>query len=727
MPRISVILPVYNVDRYLEKCMDSILNQTFDDFELICIDDGSTDTSLSILKEYANKDLRITIIIQKNQGAGVARNKGIDIAKGKYLSFLDADDYIEATMLQKMYEQCEQHNAQIGICKAYFYDNVTSEVKPCTFSVRSHEIPDKECFSCEEIKSSPFHALMGWAWDKLYLKEFVIEYKLRFQEQRTTNDMYFVFMSLLYAKRISIIDEYLYYQRRNVSNSLSSTRYKSWECFYYALIKIKEEMEDKELYSKYEQSFSNYALHSCLWNLESLPMDIAEKLYNKLINEWFDKLNINGHDDNYFENKNEYKKYLEIINRNDNPNLEFSVYKENQKHNTKPFVRCNETDKNAVPKVSVILPIYNTEEYLYEAMESVVNQTLKEIEIICVNDGSTDNSLNIIKEYSSNDSRIKVIDGPNGGYGKAMNKGLNAATGEYIGILEPDDYVSLDMFEKLYDCAKANALDFVKADFYRFKTDEDGSKHLNYNRICKLNNDIYNKVVNTSEDLSTFLFIMNTWSGIYSRSFLENNKIRHNETPGASYQDNGFWFQTFCLAERSMFIDVPLYRNRRDNPNSSMSNPKKVYCTIEEYNFIRSFLEKHDILEKYKEIYEVKKWHNCVGTLSRISSIYKYEYVLNISNIFKNDLEELNIQGKYFTEVEWHELRELVYNPEKFYQRKYAKEINQKKIEELERQKEHLNNELLKVQNSISYRVGLKLTAPMRFLVHLFRGDLKSR
>ena len=78
----------------------------------------------------------------------------------------------------------------------------------------------------------------------------------------------------------------------------------SWECFYYALLKIKEEMEEKELYSKYGQGFSNYALHSCLWNLESLPMDIAEKLYNKLINEWFDKLNINGHDDKYFKNKN---------------------------------------------------------------------------------------------------------------------------------------------------------------------------------------------------------------------------------------------------------------------------------------------------------------------------------------------------------------------------------------------------------------------------------------
>lgn len=727
MPKISVILPVYNVEKYLEKCLDSILNQTFDDFELICIDDGSTDTSLSILEKYINIDNRITIIIQKNQGAGAARNKGIDIAKGKYLSFLDADDYIESTMLQKMYEQCEHNNAQIGICKAYFYDNASSEIKPCTFSVRADEIPDKKCFSSEEIISSPFHALMGWAWDKLYLKEFVLNHKLRFQEQRTTNDMYFVFMSLLYAKKITIIDDYLYYQRRNVSNSLSSTRYKSWECFYYALIKIKEEMEEKALYSRYEQSFTNYALHSCLWNLETLPMDIAEKLYNRLVDEWFDKLNINGHDEKYYNNKNEYKKYVEIINAKKNPNLKLSMYQKNEKANTKQVVKNIEIDEIVNPKVSIILPIYNTEEYLHEAMESIVNQTLREIEIICVNDGSTDNSLNIIKEYSSNDPRVKVIDGPNGGYGKAMNKGLDAAIGEYIGILEPDDYVSLDMFEKLYYCARTNSLDFVKADFYRFKTDEDGSRHLYYNRICKSNTDLYNKVVNTSEDLSTFLFIMNTWSGIYSRSFIENNKIRHNETPGASYQDNGFWFQTFCLAERSMFIDVPLYRNRRDNPNSSMSSPQKVYCTIEEYDFIRSFLEKHDFLEKYKEIYILKKWHNCIGTLSRISSIYKYEYVLTISKIFKKDLDELNIQGTFFSEIEWHELRELVYSPEKFYQRKYAKEINHKKIGELESQNENLNNELLRIQNSISYRVGLKLTAPMRFLVHLFRGDMISR
>ena len=129
-------------------------------------------------------------------------------------------------------------------------------------------------------------------------------------------------------------------------------------------------------------------------------------------------------------------------------------------------------------KVSVILPIYNVSQYLRQALDSVVNQTLRELEIICVDDGSTDDSLEIVREYAQKDSRIVVITGPNGGYGKAMNKGLDRATGEYIGILEPDDYVDLHMFEDLYRIAAENRLDLVKADFYRFTQEEDGTEQL---------------------------------------------------------------------------------------------------------------------------------------------------------------------------------------------------------------------------------------------------------
>ena len=122
------------------------------------------------------------------------------------------------------------------------------------------------------------------------------------------------------------------------------------------------------------------------------------------------------------------------------------------------------------PKVSVIIPIFNVERYLSQCLDSVVNQTLKEIEIICVNDGSTDKSLDIIKEYASKDSRIVIIDKKNSGYGHSMNCGMDIAKGEYIGIIESDDYAELQMFEKLYNLANKKNLDVVKSGFFYYWT-----------------------------------------------------------------------------------------------------------------------------------------------------------------------------------------------------------------------------------------------------------------
>ena len=122
-----------------------------------------------------------------------------------------------------------------------------------------------------------------------------------------------------------------------------------------------------------------------------------------------------------------------------------------------------------MPKVSIIVPTYNVEAYLVECMESITNQTLEDIEIICINDGSTDGSLAILKSYAEKDKRIVLVDKENGGYGIGMNIGMSLATGEYIGIVEPDDFVPVNMFGDLYKIAKENDLDFVKADFYRFE------------------------------------------------------------------------------------------------------------------------------------------------------------------------------------------------------------------------------------------------------------------
>lgn len=279
-----------------------------------------------------------------------------------------------------------------------------------------------------------------------------------------------------------------------------------------------------------------------------------------------------------------------------------------------------------MPKVSVVVPVYNAGSYLRECMDSLIRQTLEDIEIVCVNDGSTDGSLEVLREYAAKDPRVRVADQPNGGYGKAMNAGMDMAAGEYTGIVEPDDYVSPEMFETLYAAAKAHDLDWVKADYDRFTDGEDGKRNFTRVRLSGREAD-YERVFRPMDEKDSFLFVMNTWAGIYKTDFLRKNGIRHNETPGASFQDNGFWFQTLLYAERAMLTEASLYRVRRDNPNSSVHNPGKVYAMNREYDWIRGKLEADPALwDEMKEIYWRLRIRNCWATLRRIAPEARKEY-----------------------------------------------------------------------------------------------------
>lgn len=363
-----------------------------------------------------------------------------------------------------------------------------------------------------------------------------------------------------------------------------------------------------------------------------------------------------------------------------------------------------------MPKVSIIVPTYNVEMYLDQCMESLQRQTLHDIEVICVNDGSKDNSLAILKKYAENDERIIIIDKENGGYGKAMNVGLDRATGEYIGILEPDDYVPLNMYEDLYNVASKNELDFVKADFYRFTTDEkNGDMHLVYNHLDK-SGMYYNQVWNPSETPILTKFIMNTWSGIYKRAFIEENHIRHNETPGASFQDNGFFWQTFIYAKRAMFIDKPYYMNRRDNPNSSVNSREKVYCMNIEYDHIRDiFMQKEnkELWERFKGYYNLKRFHNYMFTISRIGDEFKREYVERIAAEFRRsrDLDELDMS--LFTVKEQEKIAFMMKSPGDYYLKYCLYDGNiQKTLTSYEKKIAAAEKRVKTVESSTTFKVG---------------------
>ena len=174
-PKISIILPIFNMENYLECCMDSILSQTFDEFELICIDDGSTDSTPTILNRYAQKDSRVKTIAQANQGVGIARNRGIEMAQGQFLSILDADDFFEPSMLEKMYDLALADDSDIVICRTKQYDNSTKTISNIPWTLKKDELPIDNPFDYHDVQDHVFTFCVGWAWDKLYRTAFVLQ------------------------------------------------------------------------------------------------------------------------------------------------------------------------------------------------------------------------------------------------------------------------------------------------------------------------------------------------------------------------------------------------------------------------------------------------------------------------------------------------------------------------------------------------------------------------
>ena len=285
-------------------------------------------------------------------------------------------------------------------------------------------------------------------------------------------------------------------------------------------------------------------------------------------------------------------------------------------------------------KVSIVVPVYNVEKYLAQCLNSLCKQTMKEIEIICVDDGSKDSSPNIIKKFQQKDNRVRCVSKQNSGYGNTMNMGMDAAEGEYIAIAESDDYIEPNTCEVLYGVAKQFDLDLVKSDYYEFYGDSGKSKYI---QTCS-EPSFYNKLIGYKKDDVVFEFRMNTWTGLYRTEFLRKNNIRHNETPGASYQDNGFWFQTVSLASRMMFIDKAFYHYRQDNPNSSINSKGKIYCMSDEYDFIHDFMVAHpDIYKAYFIPYFKRRFFNCMTTYKRV----KNENKLLFLERFSSDLKRL--------------------------------------------------------------------------------------
>jgi len=315
-----------------------------------------------------------------------------------------------------------------------------------------------------------------------------------------------------------------------------------------------------------------------------------------------------------------------------------------------------------VPKVSIVVPVFNVKKYLKKCLNSLLNQTLYDIEIICGDGGSTDGSLKILKEYEKKDSRVRVISRKGSGYGESVNECIDQATGEYVGIVESDDLVDKKMYKTLYSYAKENDLDWVRSDIYFYYSHKLFSKKL-YRESITYGKSFYDEVLNPQCDIRPYKTALHTWAGIYKKEFLTNYDIKHNETPGGSYQDVGFYLKTLYYAKRVAFLDKPFYKWRQDNVNSSIhyDSKKLVEKSVKEWELNKQYLlNKSDVTKRMWYSYNYRRYYSYLWTIDMATGDNKKNMIKYAKKELNQAVDDALVSKDFFTEEEWKEFKDFV-------------------------------------------------------------------
>jgi glycosyltransferase involved in cell wall biosynthesis len=313
--KISIIIPVYNCEKYLNECLDSLINQTLKEIEIICVDDESSDKSYSILKEYAKKDNRFRIYKQKHSNAGNARNLGMKKARGKYLLFLDSDDYFDKNLCLKTYNAAKNNKAEIVLFSAVKVNEKTKEKEKVHVLLDKAVVPLNEIYSSTSIAQYLYKSSSSAPWSKLFEKKFIEKNNIKFQSLPNSNDVFFTRLSFSLAKRFYAIDEKLVNYRVNHGTNTQACKYKEPLSFIKAYLKLKEELEKRNLFDKYYQTYLNTLFCEITYNYNSTKTDEGKKqIVEYLKDKGLKELGIDNFDKKLIYEEKKYNEFCEILN-----------------------------------------------------------------------------------------------------------------------------------------------------------------------------------------------------------------------------------------------------------------------------------------------------------------------------------------------------------------------------------------------------------------------------
>ena len=584
MTKVSIIIPVYNAEKYLGKCLESLLSQTLQEMEIICVDDGSSDGSPEILKRFQERDGRVRILTQENQYAGAARNNGMKEAQGEYLLFLDADDFFENTLLEKVYNQGKKMEADIVLFGAKQYNDKTGIVSPASWYFKRDALPRENPFSGKTENTDVFAIVTPAPWTKLFRREFVEKQGLSFQGLQNSNDVYFVLTALALAEKITYVDEELVFYRVGMKGSLQGSKSLHPDCFIEAYAGVYHELQRRGIYERYEEGFMNILLSGCAHNLRTVTdWELRRRICERMAEPEFAEMGLMERREEYFRRKEDFVFVNGILNA-----FEWEAQHQKRLLPTEPVIIRKAENDIGIPRVSVIIPVYNVEKYLRECLDSIVNQTLREIEIICVDDGSTDGSPEILREYGEKDCRITIISQENRGISSARNHGADIASGEYFYFMDGDDILERDALSRLYQLSEEKSLDVLYFDGESFfETEELKEIKKNYITYYARKGD-YSRVM-TGPQMLHEMIAMDEYRSSLCLQFISSVHYRQENLrfeEGIIGEDNIFTFQCIMPAHRVYHMKEAFF-HRRVRGNSVMTSAGKFEQV---YGFFAGYL-----------------------------------------------------------------------------------------------------------------------------------------
>ena len=300
--KISVIMPVYNADDYIAQAIETVLGQTLTDFELICVDDGSTDKSVEIIKSYAKNDERIRLIEMSHIGVGTARNKGLLKSRGEYMIFLDADDFYEVTLLEKLYNTAKENNLDIVATDFDLYDNKKARFIKSPEEEHGNIYASGTVASKNEFPDFILQSTTGYVWNKLFSSAFIKEKEILFSpELYVFEDVYFVCCALSLADRVSRVHETLVHHRIYHLQQRAKLFKKHYDQVPVVYLRVKEFLMRHGMYIPLSKSFLNFSVSRCYKIFNLIPADKKDDFWDLLHRGYADSLGWYRHEAHDFE------------------------------------------------------------------------------------------------------------------------------------------------------------------------------------------------------------------------------------------------------------------------------------------------------------------------------------------------------------------------------------------------------------------------------------------